>query len=133
MPLLASAKRFNAILTVGDRIVFAFLLILSLSSYFWVNSLLEPGSIAMVANKTKPPFPVSLQRASILRVDGFNGEVEIEIARGQIRIIKAICPHQVCVRQGWISRVGEVLVCVPNGVSIWIEGKTAHQIDAFTG
>lgn len=132
-PLVLSARRLNSTLATGDRILFVFLLSLSLCSYFWVNSVVEPGSFVIIATQTRAPLRMSLEDPSIFRVQGTNGDVEVEIAAGQVRITKANCPHQVCVRQSWIGRVGEVLVCVPNAVSIWIEGKLIHQIDAFTG
>lgn len=46
----------------------------------------------------------------------------IEAEHGKIRFSHAQCPDQVCVETGWITRPGEIAVCLPAGVIIKIEG-----------
>lgn len=47
----------------------------------------------------------------------------IEAEKGKIRFSHADCPDQVCVQTGWISRPGQIAVCLPAGIIIRIEGK----------
>lgn len=51
---------------------------------------------------------------------GFNA---IEIEKGKIRILDADCPDKVCVKDGFKSKVGDVLVCLPHKIIINIIGK----------
>lgn len=46
----------------------------------------------------------------------------IEIGDGQVRVIEADCPDQLDVKQGYISKVGEVIVCLPNRLVVEIKG-----------
>lgn len=68
-----------------------------------------------------------------IRLDNLSGTVTfdyggkfpgtIEAANGSIRFAHAECPDQVCVKTGWISRPGQIAVCLPAGVMIKIEGN----------
>ena len=46
----------------------------------------------------------------------------IEAEKGRIRFKEASCPDQVCVHTGWISRTGQIAVCLPGNVIIKLEG-----------
>ncbi len=48
----------------------------------------------------------------------------LEAENGSIRFSYAECPDQVCVHTGWISRPGQIAVCLPAGVIIKIEGES---------
>jgi len=39
------------------------------------------------------------------------------------------CPDKICQKTGLISRVGQNIVCLPNKVVIYIEGKTESEVD----
>ncbi len=47
----------------------------------------------------------------------------IEAENGRIRFLEADCPDKVCVRTGWISRNGQIAVCLPDNIMIKIEGS----------
>ena len=55
----------------------------------------------------------------------------IEIRDGAIGIAYADCPDKTCVKTGFISRVGQICVCVPSRLIIKIEGEQGY--DAKTG
>ena len=47
----------------------------------------------------------------------------IEILTGKIRIKDANCLNKICVKEGWISQAGQILVCLPHKLIINIDGK----------
>ena len=51
---------------------------------------------------------------------GFN---LIEIGDEKIRVIEADCPDKVDVKQGYISKIGETIICLPNRMVIEIKGN----------
>ena len=55
---------------------------------------------------------------------GKEGESIIEIKAGRARFKSAPCNNQYCVQQGWVHLTGQMLICIPNEVSIEILGKT---------
>jgi hypothetical protein len=48
----------------------------------------------------------------------------------RIRMKEANCPDKICVRQGWIEKPGDSIVCIPGEIIIRIEG--AAPLDAVT-
>ncbi|WP_427338969.1 NusG domain II-containing protein [Caloranaerobacter sp. DY30410] len=59
---------------------------------------------------------------------GYN---KIEIGDGKVRVIDADCPDKLDVKQGWISKPGEIIVCLPHKLTIEIvgENETDDEID----
>jgi len=47
----------------------------------------------------------------------------VEFKEGRVRVQYADCPDKVCVRTGWISMPGEIIVCLPYRVIIKISGE----------
>lgn len=53
----------------------------------------------------------------------------IEAQNGRIRFREATCPDKVCVGTGWISRNGQIAVCLPDKILIKITGTDADGDD----
>ena len=47
----------------------------------------------------------------------------------RVRVVKADCPDQLCVKQGWIEKAGDQLLCIPNQLLVEIRSKGADVID----
>lgn len=63
-------------------------------------------------------------------VNGKVGKTEIEVQGRKIRVVDAHCKNRICVRQGWIDKPGESIICMPGQVVISIEGTA--PVDAVT-
>ena len=50
-----------------------------------------------------------------------------------VRVERADCPTQDCVRTGTISRAGQSIVCLPARVVVSLEGVSAAPFDAIAG
>lgn len=57
---------------------------------------------------------------------GYN---KIEFGDEKVRVIEADCPDKLDVKQGWISRPGEVIVCLPNLLVIEIISGSEQNMD----
>lgn len=66
---------------------------------------------------------LDLHKTQHIEVHGPLGKTRIEIGKGQARVAADPSPRQYCVRQGWLSRNGEVAICAPNQVSLQITGR----------
>lgn len=55
-----------------------------------------------------------------------------QIKDGEVSVRYTNCPDKSCERMGTIDSGGEVIVCAPNKVSVYIEGIDS-EIDAYTG
>jgi hypothetical protein len=63
----------------------------------------------------------TLENTEIIEYSGEYPGV-IEAQKGRIRFREAACPDQVCVGTGWISRNGQIAVCLPDKILIKITG-----------
>ena len=73
---------------------------------------------------------VYLDQDQIITLDQAPGVV-IEVRHGAIGFIRSDCPDQICVQTGFISRQGQVAVCLPNKVVIAIPSASEGP-DAVT-
>lgn len=75
---------------------------------------------------------IALQQPQIVSFQGARGEVTLEVAAQRIRVRSSACPNQFCVKQGFVSRPGQMLVCVPNRLVVLITGAQQNELDAIT-
>lgn len=65
---------------------------------------------------------LSLDQERTLDIHGPLGNSRIVIHHGQVRFEHSPCSNQYCVHQGWLSRSGQVAICLPNQVSLELLG-----------
>ena len=69
---------------------------------------------------------VPQSRDQIIEVPGPLGFSQIAIHNRQARIAADPSPRQYCVRQGWLKQAGEISICLPNQVSVELNGGSKH-------
>lgn len=69
----------------------------------------------------------SLNQQRSLDVPGPLGISHIVIDRGRVRVASDPGIHQYCVKQGWLSRAGEIAMCLPNRVSVELLGEKGYD------
>lgn len=75
----------------------------------------------------KIPFDSSTEEKIDVKTD--LGENLINISKGYVQILDADCPDKVCIRDGSISKPGQVLVCLPHKVVVEIKGIKTTETD----
>ncbi len=60
-----------------------------------------------------------------------NGKNTVEITSDYVRVVYADCPDKLDVRRGKITRSGEIIVCLPNRMTVRIEGSD-NKYDAIS-
>ena len=63
-----------------------------------------------------------LNQTRELRIHGALGDSLIGISQGKVRFKQSPCNNQYCVHQGWLSRAGQVAICIPNQISLQLIG-----------
>ncbi len=63
-----------------------------------------------------------LNQTRELRIHGALGDSLIRISQGKVRFKQSPCNNQYCVHQGWLSRAGQVAICIPNQISLQLIG-----------
>lgn len=69
----------------------------------------------------------------IINIETNLGKNVVEINNGGVRITDSDCPDKICVKDGFKSNPGEVLVCLPHKVVIEIKGKNnKSEVDSVS-
>lgn len=118
-------------LTRADKILIAAVLLCTIGLEIGRRTDASPGGEAVIEVDGTRQATLSLDQPQKVQIDGPMGSSEVEIGVRGARIIRAPCPHGICVRRGWVRREGEVVVCVPNRLVLTIiGGKERNDVDA---
>jgi hypothetical protein len=90
----------------------------------------DTGGAVTIRSLKGETLVLSLDRAQTVEVGGSLGTTTIVIEDGSVRFVDSPCPHKLCIKKGRISRVGDFVACLPNGVVAQITGKSDY--DAIT-
>ena len=60
------------------------------------------------------------------------GDVELTVKDGSIAFIESDCPGKECIHAGWLQNPGSSAACLPNHVSVTVEGTAGAQQEVDT-
>ena len=114
-------------MTKGDKLLIVFVLILSLASmgYIRKQGMSNKDKYVSIQVNGKEIKKIIFDRAIVgktIPIETEFGYNLIEIGDNEIRVIEADCPDKIDVKQGYISRIGETIVCLPNKMVVEIKG-----------
>ncbi len=120
-------------MTRYDKVLILALLAIALFGFYQnITKMVSPrGNYAIIMVNGKEHSKIDLKNNgprefTITTSRGYNS---IEVGNNRIRIKEASCPDQVCVKEGWINKVNEMTVCIPNRVYIKIVGRETEIDD----
>ncbi len=120
--------------TIGDKLLFVALIILSLSGFLFIKKAFPQGADVTISMNGTPVYKLPINEDAIVSVKGAIGETVVEIKSRRVRVKESSCPNKICVHNGWIESGG--ILCLPNKVFINIDrSKEKHTsaIDAISG
>lgn len=85
------------------------------------------GDKLIVRSRGSVYSELDLKRDRTLAVPGPLGISVVEVQNHHARIAADPSPRQYCVKQGWLTRAGEIALCLPNQVSIEIAGAARYD------
>ncbi len=115
------------ILTKGDKLLIILVIVLSFSAMGYIRlqafSKNEKYiSIQVSGDEVKRIILDSKLLGEKIPIESQYGYNLIELGEDKVRVIEADCPDKIDVKQGWISGIGETIVCLPNRMVIEIKG-----------
>ncbi|MDP4088400.1 MAG: NusG domain II-containing protein [Bacillota bacterium] len=114
-----------------DFIVLFFLAALTILSiavpFLTAKNYAEKLVVIQVSGKDYKSVPLNKDITIPIR-NGSNYNL-IVVKNNSVRVAEANCPDKLCVKDGAISKPGQVLVCLPNKVVVMIKGEDKEQID----
>ena len=121
------------ILTLGDKALIGLLTLFSLVSLGLFYRGKRPGQAVIISVEGKEILRKELSENKSFDVHGVKGSMTLSIEHGSIRVIASSCSQSLCVRQGRIRETGQLIVCVPNKLTLTIDGERKNKFDAITG
>ena len=73
---------------------------------------------------------VSLNENSVIPIETEFGKNTVVIEKGEVFVTDADCPDGLCEKDR-ISKSGESIVCLPNRLSVTVEGKNKEEVDVI--
>lgn len=112
-----------------DAALILALLILAAVLYFQFGAAKDAGaSVVVILNGEEAArYPLSKNGTHVLN----GGTNTLVIENGYAWMSEAECPDQICVHMGKIHLDGQLVVCLPNGVIVTIEGGDDGGVDIF--
>ena len=80
---------------------------------------------AVIQDADGNTFTMPLSQDDVFTVASSAGTNVIEVQAGKVRVSEADCPNQDCVEQGWISKAGQQIVCLPHKLVVNITDEDA--------
>lgn len=116
-------KSANSKLLLGDWLIIVIAIMTVVLSFktLWTNT---PASQLEVRQGDQIIGTYDLNQMHELHLHGPKGDSHISIAQGKVRFKQSPCNNQYCVHQGWLSRAGQVAICLPNQISLKLIGQT---------
>ena len=115
----------------ADLIVIASLLLLALALYLILGALRTVGGEVVVRVDGVETERHALTEDGTYPLNG--GSNILVIGEGQAWLIEAKCPDLLCVRQGKIRYTGQSIICLPNRLTVTVEGGEPDEVDAVVG
>ena len=114
----------------GDIILIISLLVIA-ALLFLVFSRGEEGAVAVVAVNGEKVAEYSLSENGTYPLNGGTNILVIE--DGAAFLEEADCPAKLCVKQGRISKTGQCITCLPNRLTVTVEGAGEREFDLMAG
>ena len=113
-------------ITKADICIAAAVIILSLSVPFVAGGASASKTVVIeVDGKTYATY--DMNKINGIKTIDVNGKNTVEITKDYARVIYADCPDKRDVRQGKITGAGQIIVCLPNKMTVRITGKTVYD------
>lgn len=118
----------------GDLIIVIILAVAAIS-WFGINNMRESKDERQIVIETNGNFYKSVpietgMKLQKVHIDFEDGKyINILIDENGAYVKDVICPDKVCQKTGVVSKVGQSIVCLPNKVAVYVEGKTESEVD----
>ena len=116
----------------NDIILIASLLLVAIISLIVILSTRTKAHLiakVYVQNDIVETIDLSKKEEKDYTVHGLNGDLTIHTRDGEICVSKSNCPHQDCVKMGYVGTSNRPIICAYNAVYIVIEGHAEYDVE----
>lgn len=114
-------------MTQGDKVLIIVVLILTLLSlgFIKIQAFSNENKFVSIQVNGKEVKKIIFDKKIVgkkIPIESEYGFNLIEIDDEKVRVIEADCPDKIDVKQGYISKIGETIICLPNRMVVEIKG-----------
>ena len=116
----------------NDLIVIISLLLVAVVSLVCVLCFRQKKNLiakVYVQNEVVETIDLSKKLEQEYIIHGLKGDVHVHTFEGKIAVVKSNCPHQDCVKMGYVGETNRPIICAYNAVYITIDGKTINDVE----
>ncbi len=116
----------------NDIILISSLLVVSIASFTTLFLLRNKDNLVAkiyVQDNLIETVDLYKKEEETFHIHGLNGELIVHSKDGAIAVIKSNCPHQDCVKMGYISETNRPIICAYNAVYINIDGAIIDDVE----
>lgn len=116
---------------LGDYVLMLVLFVVCAAAAVFLRQHHAPSQVEIRARgKVVAVLPLKFDRQ--IEVTGALGKSRIEIKNRRVRIAADPSPRQLCVQQSWLEHAHQAALCLPNQISIALQGEQrAYDSIAF--
>ncbi len=112
-----------------DFLIIGGLIALALLAQGLIHGHRAPGAFAVISVSGAMVGKLPLSKDTVFHGQG---AYEVVVEGGAARMAASSCPDQLCVKQGAIRMAGQTIVCLPNQVTVRLEGDADGGLDAVS-
>ena len=117
----------NDLIVIGSLLLVA---ILSLVFVFAFRSKKNLVATIYVQNNVVETIDLSKKEEKDYLIHGINGDLHVHTHDGAIAVLSSNCPHQDCVKMGYVNETNRPIICAYNAVCISINGgSSANDVE----
>ncbi|MCL2840418.1 MAG: NusG domain II-containing protein [Defluviitaleaceae bacterium] len=109
------------LISKNELLLIAVILLLAFGAYMIITWSSDDAVYARISVRNYPVVYLNLSENTEFTLPQ-NPNVRFKVENGAVAFIASDCPDQVCVRLGFLHRVGQSGACLPNWVSLVIIG-----------
>lgn len=80
-----------------------------------------------VQNHVVETIDLSKKEDADYYIDGLKGKLHVHTHDGAIAVVESNCPHQDCVKMGYVNETNHPIICAYNATYIVINGQTSNN------
>ena len=108
--------------SVRELIIIAVILLLGVTAFILLFSFKTDGRTAVISVDGKPAAEIELDGSQNKTFTVSEAEnITFELNNGRIRVADSDCPDKICCNTGFISDLGESIICMPNKMIVEIK------------
>lgn len=115
------------LLKVTDFIIAAISIAVACISFHFASEQFSGKSSLVFIKTPYARYIYPLDTDGEFQINGKIGVTVVKICNSKVKIIDSPCDAKTCIHSPSISKNGQWIACMPNGILVSIKGKTEHK------